>query len=80
MNRVLVTGSSKGIGAKIAEILANEGYQVFLTLKKNHGFGSDPLHVQAIPIRRRILSANIPLTTDHISQHKVFLPDTATFQ
>ena len=30
MNRVLITGSSKGIGAKIAEILANAGYNVFL--------------------------------------------------
>ena len=30
MNRVLITGSSNGIGAKIAEVLANAGYQVFL--------------------------------------------------
>ena len=31
MNRVLITGSSKGIGAKIAEILADNGYRVFLS-------------------------------------------------
>ena len=30
MNRVLVTGSSKGIGAKIAEVLAENGNEVFL--------------------------------------------------
>ena len=30
MNRVLVTGSSKGIGAKISEVLSVNGYQVFL--------------------------------------------------
>ncbi|MCR4881407.1 MAG: SDR family oxidoreductase [bacterium] len=30
MNRVLVTGSSKGIGAKIAEVLSSSGYQIFL--------------------------------------------------
>ena len=30
MNRVLITGSSKGIGARIAEVLANNGYNVFL--------------------------------------------------
>lgn len=38
MNRVLITGSSKGIGAKIAQVLSLEGYQVFL-----HGRNEDDL-------------------------------------
>ena len=38
MNRVLITGSSKGIGSKIAEVLSNNGYNVFL-----HGRDKDAL-------------------------------------
>ena len=30
MNKVLITGSSKGIGAKIAQVFADAGYSVFL--------------------------------------------------
>lgn len=42
MNRVLITGSSKGIGAKIAGILAQSGYGVFI-----HGRDENALKIQA---------------------------------
>ena len=63
MNRVLITGSSKGIGAKIAEILAKDGYHVFL-----HGRDENALKNLAQKIGARGFFA-IDLTSENAAQN-----------
>lgn len=36
MKKVLITGGSRGIGAAMAKLFAENGYSVFITYKKNH--------------------------------------------
>lgn len=40
MKKVLITGGSRGIGAAMARLFAENGYSVFITYKKNHAAAS----------------------------------------
>lgn len=40
MKKVLITGGSRGIGAAMAKLFAENGYSVFITYKKNHAAAS----------------------------------------
>ena len=40
MKKVLITGGSRGIGAAMAKVFAENGYSVFITYKKNHAAAS----------------------------------------
>ena len=40
MKKVLITGGSRGIGAAMTKLFAENGYSVFITYKKNHAAAS----------------------------------------
>ena len=62
MTRALITGSSKGIGEKIATVLADEGYEVFL-----HGRDENALQNLSQKIKAKGYFA-IDLTVDDAAQ------------